>query len=121
MKNKISRNYEEELSFAVVDKNLLEGKSLPVYTIFHLKKNPFKGIENEVLIKDLEYKVFARYIKGACFSKLDTEMVLYNGFSKKLKKSFYPETSIFPLNDSEMKNLKEYMDLPKHIVIKKAK
>jgi len=48
-------------------------------------------------------------------------MVLYNGFSKKLKKSFYPETSIFPLNDSEMKNLKEYMDLPKHIVIKKAK
>jgi len=108
MKNKISRNYEEELSFAVVDKNLLEGKSLPVYTIFHLKKNPFKGIENEVLIKDLEYKVFAGYIKGACFSK-------------KLKKSFYPETSIFPLNDSEMKNLKEYMDLPKHIVIKKAK
>jgi len=37
MKNKISRNYEEELSFAVVDKNLLEGKSTSLHN-FSLEK-----------------------------------------------------------------------------------
>lgn len=121
MKNKISRNYEEELSFGILDRNVFEGQYSTVYTIFHLKKNPFKGVEKEVLLKDLDYNLFAGYIQGASFAKLDTEIILYNGFSKKLKKSFYPENSIFSFNDSELRNLREYANLPRHIVIKNVK
>lgn len=121
MKNKISRNYEEELSFGIIDKNVFEGQSSEVYTIFHLKKNPFKGIEKEVVIKDLDFNFFAGYIQGACFAKLNTEMALYNGFSRKLKETFYPGISVFPLNYSKLKDLIEYANLPRHLTIKNVK
>ena len=121
MKNKISKNYEEEISFGIVEGKNFEGDFSRFYTIFHLKQAHLKGIEKEVLLKEKDYSSFTGYLKGACFGKLDVELVLYNGFSKKIKDNFYPNEIVSSFDDSKLKDLVECADLPKHIIIKNVK